>query len=96
VLPKGYPNKTIVYFEYEVEEGYEYAVGKTTASANPTAGFFYLILGGAGYEGGGMENMSSAQRIDYVMRDSINNLFPVINEEYTVTRTHLSFSGTSS
>jgi hypothetical protein len=42
VLPKGYPNKTIVYFEYEVEGGYEYAVGKTTASANPTAVFSIL------------------------------------------------------
>lgn len=94
-LPKNaFSNKDIVYFDFQVKNGYEYVVSTDTAMTNP-AGFYYLTLSGVGYQGGGLENKSSTQKIDYVMR--VNNQFPDLSlETYTPNRTHLSFAGSAS
>lgn len=95
VLEKSqYGNKDIVYFETEVDKDYEYVIGKSSQYVN-LGRFLYLILGGVGFEGGGSENNSSTERIDYVMR--VNNQFPDLSlETYNLTPTYLSFSGTTS
>lgn len=96
LLPKNaFSNKDIVYFDFHVDNGYEYIVSKDTLATN-VAGFYYLTLSGVGYEGGGLENKSATQRIDYVMRET-DNKFPDLSlQTYKPNRTHLSFAGTAS
>jgi hypothetical protein len=95
--PKIYGNKAVLYFDFEVEKGWEYVLGRSTNNSlfPNVAGFFYLVLHGVGNQGPGMENKSTMFRIDYVMRDE-NNLFPDLSAaNYQFNRTFLSFAGTS-
>jgi hypothetical protein len=87
----GVKNKQAYYYDFEVKNEYEYVIGVSSVSPNATAGFFYLILEGVGYEGDGM---STTKDIDYVMRDSYN-VFPKVSET-TLNNTSLSYSGSSS
>lgn len=47
-LPAG--NKTVVYYPYEVEAGYEYVIGKSSGNKSVPAGFVALVLAGANDE----------------------------------------------